>query len=113
MSTYLDLQNYSCERVGISYLLAKRMSNMSLFFLIIVINGQKLWKNFLSCPEGVAKFKNLQVGSEVEEEEFSYLLLITYYLLAIVKIIALMAALMGTVINQAAAIFWIVESLIA
>lgn len=78
-----------------------------------MINGQKLWKNLLSFPEGVAKFKNLQVGSEVEEEEFSYLLPITYYLLPIVKIIALMAALMGTVINQAAAIFWIVESLIA
>jgi hypothetical protein len=78
-----------------------------------VINGQKLWKNLLSFPEGVAKFKNLQVGSEVKEEEFSYLLPITYYLLPIVKIIALMAALMGTVINQAAAIFWIVESLIA
>ncbi len=78
-----------------------------------MINGQKLWKNLLSFPEGVAKFKNLQVGSEVKEEEFSYLLPITYYLLPIVKIIALMAALMGTVINQAAAIFWIVESLIA
>ncbi len=86
---------------------------MCLFLLIIVINGQTLWKNLLSFLEGVAKFKNLQVGSEVEEEEFSYLLLITYYLLPIVKIIALIAALMGTVINQAAAIFWIVESLMA
>jgi len=54
---------------------------MCLFLLIIVINGQKLWKNLLSFPEGVAKFKNLQVGSEVEEEEFSYLL--TYYLLPV------------------------------
>ena len=74
MSTYLDLKNYSCERVGISYFLAKRMSDISLFLLIIVINGQKLWKNLLCFLEGLAKFKNLQVGSEVEEEEFSYLL---------------------------------------
>ena len=59
------------------------MSDISLFLLIIVINGQKLWKNLLCFPEGVAKFKNLQVGSEVEEEEFSYLLPITYYLLPI------------------------------
>ena len=78
-----------------------------------MINGQKLYKNLLPFPKDVAKFENLQVGSEVEVEEFSYLLPITYYLLMIVKIIALRAALMGTVINQVAAIFWIVESLIA
>lgn len=84
-----------------------------------MINGQKLYKNLLPFPKDVAKFENLQVGSEVEVEEFSYLLpityitYITYYLFMMVKIIALRAALMGTVINQAAAIFWIVESLIA
>jgi hypothetical protein len=43
-----------------------------------VINGQKLYKNLLPFPKDVAKFKNLQVGSEVEVEEFSYLLPITY-----------------------------------
>ena len=48
-----------------------------------MINGQKLYKNLLPFPKDVAKFKNLQVGSEVEVEEFSYLLPITYYLLPI------------------------------
>ncbi len=48
-----------------------------------MINGQKLYKNLLPLPKDVAKFENLQVGSEVEVEEFSYLLPITHYPLPI------------------------------